>query len=81
MSKSIHISTARHILNSGDPIDLHVWKSDGSILRTPKLYLPAIQFLRRLEERKDTFLRRVPQNPRLLHLQGQRPRSIPLIPR
>lgn len=32
MSKSIHISTARHILNSGDPIDLLVWKSDGSIL-------------------------------------------------
>lgn len=32
MSKSIHLSTARHILNSGDPIDLHVWKSDGSIL-------------------------------------------------
>lgn len=32
MSRSIHISTARHILNSGDPIDLHVWKSDGSIL-------------------------------------------------
>ena len=32
MARSIHISTARHILNSGDPVDLHVWKSDGSIL-------------------------------------------------
>lgn len=33
MSKSIHISTARHILNSGDPVDISVWKSDGSILQ------------------------------------------------
>ncbi len=33
MAKSIHISTARHILNSGDPVDLQVWKSDGSILQ------------------------------------------------
>lgn len=33
MAKSIHISTARHILNSGDPVDLSVWKSDGSILQ------------------------------------------------
>ena len=33
MAKSIHISTARHILNSGDPVDLLVWKSDGSILQ------------------------------------------------
>lgn len=32
MAKSIHISTARHILNSGDPVDISVWKSDGSIL-------------------------------------------------
>jgi hypothetical protein len=32
MARSIHISTARHILNSGDPVDLLVWKSDGSIL-------------------------------------------------
>ena len=29
---SVHISTARHILNSGDPVDISVWKSDGSIL-------------------------------------------------
>ena len=33
MARSIHISTARHILNSGDPVDISVWKSDGSILK------------------------------------------------
>lgn len=32
MARSIHISTARKILNSGDPVDICVWKSDGSIL-------------------------------------------------
>jgi len=32
MSQSIHISTARTMLNSGDPVDISVWKSDGSIL-------------------------------------------------
>jgi hypothetical protein len=32
MARSIHISTARHILNSGDPVDLLVWRSDGSII-------------------------------------------------
>ena len=32
MARSIHISTARHILNSGDPVDISVWKADGSIL-------------------------------------------------
>ena len=32
MSKSIHLSTARHILNSGDLVDIHVWKSTGEIL-------------------------------------------------
>lgn len=32
MSKSIHLSTARHILNSGDPVDILVWKSTGEIL-------------------------------------------------
>ena len=30
--QSIHISTARVMLNSGDPVDISVWKSDGSIL-------------------------------------------------
>ena len=30
--QSIHISTARAMLNSGDPVDISVWKSDGSIL-------------------------------------------------
>ena len=28
----IHIYTARAMLNSGDPVDIYVWKSDGSIL-------------------------------------------------
>ena len=32
MARSIHISTARTMLNSGDPVDISVWKSDGSIL-------------------------------------------------
>ena len=32
MAQSIHISTARTMLNSGDPIDISVWKSDGSIM-------------------------------------------------
>jgi hypothetical protein len=32
MARSIHISTARHILNSGDPVDLLVWRSEGSII-------------------------------------------------
>lgn len=32
MAQSIHISTARAILNAGDPMDLSVWKADGSIL-------------------------------------------------
>ena len=32
MARSIHISTARHLLNSGDPVDISVWKKDGSIL-------------------------------------------------
>ncbi len=30
--RNIHITTARTMLNSGDPVDLSVWKSDGSIL-------------------------------------------------
>lgn len=33
MARSIHITTARQMLNSGDPVDISVWKSDGSILR------------------------------------------------
>lgn len=32
MPSSIHISTARTILNAHDPVDLKVWKADGSIL-------------------------------------------------
>lgn len=29
---AVHISTARTMLNSGDPVDLSLWRSDGSIL-------------------------------------------------
>lgn len=29
---AVHISTVRTMLNSGDPVDLSVWRSDGSIL-------------------------------------------------
>ncbi len=29
---AIHISTARTILNAGDPVSLSVWKADGSIM-------------------------------------------------
>lgn len=32
MARSVHIITARQMLNSGDPVDISVWKSDGSIL-------------------------------------------------
>ena len=32
MSKAIHIITARTMLNSGDPVDISVWKANGSIL-------------------------------------------------
>lgn len=28
----IHISVARKILNSGKPVDISVWKADGSIM-------------------------------------------------
>lgn len=33
MANAVHITTARAMLNSGDPVDISVWKSDGSILR------------------------------------------------
>ena len=32
MSRSIHITTARKILDAGDPVDLKVWTKDGRIL-------------------------------------------------
>lgn len=32
MARAVHISTARQMLNSGDPVDIKLWKSDGSIL-------------------------------------------------
>ena len=46
---------------------------------TPKLYLPAIQFLRRLAQYQDIGLRRMPQNPRLLHLPREQLGSISLM--
>lgn len=30
--RSVHLNTARAMLNSGDPVDLRVWKKDGSIM-------------------------------------------------
>ena len=33
MARSVHITTARQMLNSGDPVDISVWRSDGSILK------------------------------------------------
>lgn len=32
MTNSIHITTARKMIDSGDPIDLKVWKKDGSVM-------------------------------------------------
>ncbi|MCC8120351.1 MAG: hypothetical protein LIP09_16650 [Bacteroidales bacterium] len=32
MARSVHISTARQMLNSGDPIDISAWKVNGSIM-------------------------------------------------
>ena len=32
MARSIHITTARTMLNSGDPVDISVWKANGEIL-------------------------------------------------
>ena len=32
MTNSIHISTARKLIDSGDPVDLKVWKKDGSVM-------------------------------------------------
>lgn len=29
---AVHLTTARQMLNSGDPVDISVWRSDGSIL-------------------------------------------------
>jgi hypothetical protein len=33
MSNSIHLTTARKILDSHDPVDLAVWKKNGEIMR------------------------------------------------
>ena len=33
MARSIHITTARNILNSGNPVDISVWKANGEIMQ------------------------------------------------
>lgn len=32
MTNAIHITTARKIIDSGDPVDMKVWKKDGSVM-------------------------------------------------
>lgn len=32
MTNSIHITTARKMIDSGDPVDLKAWKKDGSVM-------------------------------------------------
>lgn len=32
MPKAIHITTARTMLNSGDPVDISVWKANGEMM-------------------------------------------------
>ena len=32
MTNSIHITTARKLIDSGDPVDLKAWKKDGSVM-------------------------------------------------
>lgn len=32
MARKIHISTARKVLDSGDPVDIKVWAKDGRVL-------------------------------------------------
>ena len=32
MAKAVHITTARKMIDSGDPVDLKVWAKDGRVL-------------------------------------------------
>ncbi|MBQ9218067.1 MAG: hypothetical protein IJ160_07860 [Muribaculaceae bacterium] len=32
MAKAVHITTARKMIDSGDPVDLKVWAKDGRML-------------------------------------------------
>lgn len=32
MARAIHITTARNIIDSGDPVDIKVWAKDGRVL-------------------------------------------------
>ena len=52
MTKSIHIYTARTMFNSGAPVDISVWKSDGFILELRNCI--SLRYI----------LRRMSQNPR-----------------
>lgn len=44
MVRSIHISTARTMLNSSAPVDISVCKSDGSILELRNVISPRYSF-------------------------------------
>lgn len=35
MAQSIHITTARKLIDSGDPVDIKAWKQDGSVMHLP----------------------------------------------
>ncbi len=87
MSQSIHISTARTMLNSGDPVDISVYKSDGSILELRNCISLRYNFcggwrniklLSYGEYRIIAFELCLQKNPRLLHLPRKRLRGIPL---
>ena len=32
MTNNIHITTARKLIDSGDPVDIKAWKKDGSVM-------------------------------------------------
>ena len=80
MARSIHISTARSMLNSGDPVDISVWKSDGSILELRNCISLRYNFyggwrnvklLSSGECRIIALALCLQRNPRLLQLQSQ----------
>lgn len=44
MASTIHITTARKMLNSGDPMDIRFWKSDGSIVNANNVICTSSSF-------------------------------------
>lgn len=66
MARSIHITTARAILNSGDPVDISVWKANGEIMHLQNCI--SLRFLCRYSQYKIAHIGANPQNQRLLHL-------------